>query len=695
MLELLAPAGELNTFKAVIDAGADAVYFGGELFSARAYAKNFSREDAKEAIAYAHFYGKKAFMTVNTLLKNMELNEQFYEYISYYVNAGVDGFIIQDLGVFTFIKKYFPGVELHASTQMTISGVNGAKLLESMGAKRIVTSRELSLKEISAIRKACPDLEIESFCHGALCVCYSGQCLMSSFMGGRSGNRGRCAGTCRLPYEVFDENNRRLKAAEFPLSMKDFCTIERLPEMIAAGVNSFKIEGRMKQTAYAAGVVSIYRKYLDKCIDGTFNGVSKEDYNALLELGSRDGFTDLYLDARNGNELMTSGDSSHRRSDEEIGTIEKKRYLIDITLSAIVGEPLIVSMCDGDFYYEATGPVVEESKKLPTTEEDVKRHLLKLGESGFKANEVNVILGEKAFVPASLINNLRRECIEKLTENRLALKEAVILPYEKSEEKRVNRTSDVENLYVSVNEKEQLLLALNENAVQHIIIPPELYEKDMECDKEIIIKLFPIIRADEPELPLDFTGRYMVSSMDGLGYLLKHGVTPDRIITDYRLYTFNNGAISALKALGVRTHTASVELSGGEIKHLDSDDKLLLIYGRIPLMYTANCMHKNISGCDHAGSISYLKDRKGELMPVKCDCAHCTNVIYNCKKNNLIPELASSVKELGVAGVRIDFTLESKSEMQTVFDEYTAALKNIKHELKPDETKGHYKKGVM
>ncbi len=694
-LELLAPAGELNTFKAVIDAGADAVYFGGELFSARAYAKNFSKDDAKAAIEYAHFYGKKAFMTVNTLLKNMELDEAFYEYISFYVNAGVDGFIIQDLGVFSFIKRFFPSVELHASTQMTISSVNGAKLLEAMGAKRIVTSRELSLNEIRAIRDACPKLEIESFCHGALCVCYSGQCLMSSFMGGRSGNRGRCAGTCRLPFDVLDENKRRLNAAPYPLSMKDFCTIERLPQMIEAGVNSFKIEGRMKQTSYAAGVVRIYRKYLDQCINGDFKGVSKADINELLELGSRDGFTDLYLDERNGKGLMTTGDSSHRRSDEVFVEPLRKRFPIDITLRANVGEPLYLSMTDGDFTQDVFGPTVEEAKKIATSKDDVIKHLLKLGESGFEACDVSIHLGENAFVPASIINKLRRECTEALSAHRIGERCIEVVPYTKRPILGHRNSTDIENLYVSVNEKHQLDVVLKDAAVKHIIIPLSLYDKNLKTDKELIIKLFPIIRTDKIVLPQDFNGRYMVSSVDGIGFLKENKIALDRVIADYRLYSFNNEAIAALEEIGIKTHNASVELSSGEIKHLDSDDKLFLIYGQLPLMYTANCIHKNILGCDKKCSTSYLKDRKGELLPVKCDCEHCTNIIYNCKKSNLISELNSSVKELRAAGVRIDFALESEKEVVRVLSDYKAAISGVKFELRTDETKGHYKKGVM
>ena len=243
-LELLSPAGDIDIFKAVVNAGADAVYFGGDLFGARAYAKNFTIQEAEAAINYAHLHGSKAYLTVNTLLKNLEIERNLYTYLRQYVEAGIDAFIVQDFGVFNFIREFFPDTHIHVSTQASLCTGYGARFFQDAGASRIVTAREIGLEEIKDIHSKCPELEIESFIHGALCVCYSGQCLMSSIIGGRSGNRGRCAQPCRLPYDAFDVNCKKLnKKGSYILSPKDFCTINYLPEMIDAGVMSLRLRG--------------------------------------------------------------------------------------------------------------------------------------------------------------------------------------------------------------------------------------------------------------------------------------------------------------------------------------------------------------------------------------------------------------------------------------------------------------------
>ena len=266
--ELLAPAGSYEAMTAAFAAGADAVYIGGQKFGARAYADNLDTDQMMDAIAYARLHGKKLYLTVNTLLKERELEEELYDYLLPFYEQGLDAVIVQDFGVFSLIRNTFPDLAVHCSTQMTITGPFSAALLESLGASRIVTARELSLEEIRKIRRQ-TKLEIESFVHGALCYCYSGQCLFSSMLGGRSGNRGRCAQPCRLPYQVF-EKGRQLngKNSAYPLSPKDMCTIDLLPEIIRSGVTSLKIEGRMKRPEYTAGVVRIYRKYLDQFLSG-------------------------------------------------------------------------------------------------------------------------------------------------------------------------------------------------------------------------------------------------------------------------------------------------------------------------------------------------------------------------------------------------------------------------------------------
>ncbi len=338
--ELLAPAGSFAILKAAIDAGADAVYAAGDKFGARAYARNFTEEEMLAAIDYVHIRGKQLYLTVNTLLKEQEIGE-LYDYLCPLYEAGLDAVIVQDIGVMHYIRKRFPDLPIHASTQMTVTGAYGAKLLLEHGCSRIVTARELSLAEISHIYRT-TGAEIESFIHGALCYCYSGQCLMSSMIGGRSGNRGRCAQPCRLPYELQKEP-RGLSAPKwqenYPLSLKDLCAIEMIPELVQSGVHSFKIEGRMKQEAYVAGVAAIYRKYLD-LYENHPNGdyrVSSEDYQKLLDLGNRSGFTDGYYKRHNGRDMVTFHKPSHEKNSDALQTgsvihsdIQKKKEKISV-----------------------------------------------------------------------------------------------------------------------------------------------------------------------------------------------------------------------------------------------------------------------------------------------------------------------------------------------------------------------------
>ena len=266
-LELLAPAGSYETFEAVIRAGADAVYLGGSHFGARAYANNFNEEELLRAIDYAHIHGRQVYLTVNTLFKEEELEQGLYEYLLPYYEQGLDAVIVQDMGAFARIRSMFPGMDIHTSTQMTVTGAAGAAYMKQLGASRVVMAREMSFAEIREIHDKV-GIEIESFVHGALCYCYSGQCLLSSMLGGRSGNRGRCAQPCRLPYEVYKKDQKsRIACCNYVLSPKDLCTIDAIPALAESGIFSFKIEGRMKQAEYAAGVVSVYRQYMDRYLD--------------------------------------------------------------------------------------------------------------------------------------------------------------------------------------------------------------------------------------------------------------------------------------------------------------------------------------------------------------------------------------------------------------------------------------------
>lgn len=404
--ELLAPAGSYVGMKAAFLAGADAVYMGGRLFGARAYADNPEDDGLLCAIDYAHLRNKRLYLTVNTLLKNQELAHLLYDYLAPCYERGLDGVIVQDIGVLSFIKRQFPSLPVHASTQMAVTGVHGARLLKNLGVTRIVTARELSLEEIRTIYQS-TGLEIECFIHGALCYSYSGMCLFSSMLGGRSGNRGRCAQPCRLPYQVYEEQ-RRIggKNAAYPLSLKDMCTIDLLPEILEAGVHSLKIEGRMKKPEYAAGVTRIYRKYLDAYEnDSSHYTVEQEDRRELLELYQRDGFNQGYYHVRNGKDMVailnqkadTKREKGENTRNQELFSYLKKTYMEQEQKVTINGRLELYAEGSAVFtaFYRDTSvkigqKLVEPAKNQPLNEERLLRQMRKTGNTPFVFDKLDI-----------------------------------------------------------------------------------------------------------------------------------------------------------------------------------------------------------------------------------------------------------------------------------------------------------------
>ena len=426
--ELLSPAGSFDAARAAVNAGADAIYMGGPLFSARAFAESSNSEMLSETLDFCHLRGVNVYMTLNTLLKDSEL-DTVKEYLRPYVDKKLDAVIVQDLGVLRRVREWYPKLEIHISTQAAVTGVRSAARFLEMGAHRIVLARELSLKEISKIKEQ-TGAELEVFAHGALCYCYSGNCLMSSFIGGRSGNRGSCAGTCRLPFDVYDEQDKRLnnKDEQYLLSMCDLNTLRRLPEMIAAGVYSFKIEGRMKSPVYTAAVTGIYRKYLDmseKCVLGlrdTYE-VATEDERQLAEVFDRSGSTDGYLDGRNGRDMLTlKAKPEHRQRDEELIEEIKTRYIdndirlpIYARLRVRSGEPLSLEYSYGDIRASRISKLkAQAAERHPATKTELAERIAKLGGSNFELQGCEVDLQGDCFVPVAALNELRRETLHEL-----------------------------------------------------------------------------------------------------------------------------------------------------------------------------------------------------------------------------------------------------------------------------------------
>ncbi|MCF0128588.1 MAG: U32 family peptidase, partial [Pseudobutyrivibrio sp.] len=684
--------------------GCDAVYFGGDFFGARAFAKNFSVDDAKEAIKYGHLHGVKSYLTVNTLLKNTEIERKLYDYLKVYVENGIDAFIVQDFGVFDFIKTYFPDTDLHCSTQMTLCNNYGASFFEKRGASRIVTARELSLGEIRNIREECPDLEIEAFVHGALCVCYSGQCLMSSMIGGRSGNRGRCAQPCRLPYsDVKTSDGTVLKLpGEYILSPKDFNNILNLPQMAEAGVNSFKIEGRMKQLNYACGAVSIYRKYLDLYLSKGKEGykVSDLDNRLLFDFGNRSGFSDLYLKEHNGKDLITFKEPSHKKSQENFVAPAEKKIGIKAKVEAHLNQSFQLTLYNQSYNVTVTeGDPIAPSSNKPATEEDIKKSLLQTGDTAFIIEESEILMDEGIFLPVSIIKKARRNALEQfeslLIDN--SFKKTVI-SYDGIEDRaKVTNQYSLEP-FVTVSTLQQFEAVREFNWVKRIGIPFELADivLDLCPNVEIFLYLPAVFRRDKTEnirISEEFSG-VIATSFDWLGYLDSIGYPKDKIICDYRLYTMSNRAIAAYEKNGYKINCVPLELSLKEIEHRNNENSQLIVYGRFPLMITANCSVKNSICCNKENTVYSFKDRKGKKLLAKCDCSNCINTIYN-SDIYLAFDLADQLKNLGAIEFRLDFTLESKDETRSILKSYKSAfIDNIPFKSSEVYTKGHLKRGV-
>lgn len=734
-LEVLSPAGNLAILKGVVGAGADAVYFGGERFGARAYAKNFTMDEAKEGIRYAHIYGRKAYLTVNTLLKNREIEQELYDYIKAYVQMGIDAVIVQDMGVFDFLRTFFPGLPIHASTQMTVTGAYGAKFLADQGASRIVTSREMSISEIAAIPTK-TDVEIETFVHGALCMGYSGQCLMSSMIGGRSGNRGRCAQPCRLPYRLEDERKELCAMpGEYLLSLKDLCGIEEIRALAEAGVFSFKIEGRMKQMSYATGVVRMYRDYVDAYLEGRTKPLSKKDRQFLLDLGSRQGFTRSYYEQHNDQDMMTYQSPRHEKN--ESGD-SGKAFTEDAILPKIaacgnftarLGEPMMLRLTAGEYTVWKKGAVVEAAKKQPARKEDVEEKLRRTGQTCFTIEELTIEMEEGCFLPVQQLNQLRRDTIEELqTDMARSIQEVRILDYAPpSRKSAVSVPGTLPTFFATCKTEEQFLACLSASylnvlgiALESVWKTPDRPKQWMELEAELdqylqsahdrekkICLVLPLVLRQETtqwmesgkawfrRMPYDFV---LCSNYDSLGFLEHMGVPQEKILLDHRLYTFSGRSIGAFEKMGYATLCAPLELNKKELAHRDNDSSYMLIYGRIPLMLTANCQRKNSRGCDHRMTCYRLIDRYGEKFPVKNVCLFCYNEIYNSKIYHLLTE-TEHLQAMGFRGYRMDFTLEKEKETQEVLDQVRRAFLSTGTDKEPlgacsTFTKGHFNRGV-
>lgn len=711
-LELLAPAGSLETLKAVICAGADAVYLGGTMFGARAYANNFTKEELLEGIAYGHIHGRRIFLAVNTLLKEQELETELYDYLCPFYEAGIDGVIVQDLGVVDFIFHHFSDLPIHSSTQMTITDVEGARLLKEAGISRVVTAREMSLSEIRQIHDEV-GVEIESFIHGALCYCYSGQCLMSSMLGGRSGNRGRCAQPCRLPYQVNGGKEAPV------LSLKDLCTLPFLYELADNGVYSFKIEGRMKSPEYAAGVVSIYRKYMDSYLEGTRKPIDPKDMKTLEDLGNRSGFTEGYYYKHNDKDMLSGTTASHsKRETPEIEEI-RRRYVTGQLQEKIYGKliltkdlPAILTVWNDSGQVTVEGEVVQKAMKQPLTEEVLKEKMHKTGNTPFVFSKLQVEMESDVFLPVNQINQLRRDALEQLEQKILA-------PYRRMSSKSPGIVSlakrdwpqgESPRYAVSVEQRNQLKVVSSWKGISDVYLDSMLYQRDklmadLAADvtnlhlhgKKAYFVMPAVFRSHtrsfyesiwEKIEQIELDG-YVVCSLDELSFLTISNPTKKMLIGDTRLYTFSNRAAEWFYEHGISRDTIPLELNKKEVLRRDNRCSEMVVYGRAPLMVSAGCVHKNTSGCDKCMQLTNLTDRYHVTFPVRNVCEECYNILYNSTPLCLWKE-KDTLNRIKCSAYRICFTVEDASQTEHVlrllFGEEIPFLENY--------TNGHWKRGV-
>lgn len=698
--ELLAPAGNLEIFKGVIESGADAVYVGGSMFGARAYANNFTEEELLEAIDFAHLRGVKVYLTVNTLIKNSEFSK-LYDYLLVYYKRGLDAVIVQDIGVVKAIHEYFPSMEIHTSTQMTVTGADGVRFLSQFGVTRVVMAREVSLAEMKRIHEE-TGMELEAFVHGALCYSYSGQCLFSSILGGRSGNRGRCAQPCRLPYTVEGKKD------EYILSLKDMCGIKALDKLHDAGVYSLKIEGRMKQLEYACGVVKYYRSYID-----SMKPVSDADYDRIKALGNRCGFTDRYYFDHNGSDMVTYVKPNFVSNAAEPSP-EKRKLSIEGELVLREGEPGSLTVKRGDVTYKALIEPVSAALKAPLDKKVAIDRINKTGDTDFEFSHIKAQIGENVFVPNGALNKLRRDAISGLCDKLLkkyyrndaryadmsrltALPEHVV----KSDAAHDEAINDYTTI-CSCMTRAQLDTLIGYECFDVFYLDFDMYDRktliqqfadDVKClikrNKKVYLMLPTIFRADSSDYfvsiakeldKVSFEG-FVVKNYEEL-YLTENLFTGKKVILDHNMYTFNDVSKSAFFEHGVSGDTVPLELNSKEIMHRNNIGSQMIVYGYYPLMTTANCVHKNTKGCDKKQKLIYLKDRYNKSFAVCNNCKECYNTIYNSLPTMLTKNIGK-LKEAGIRSFRYSFTIETPKQIKAVMDDKVA-----------EYTNGHYKRGV-
>ena len=679
-MELLAPAGSKEALIAAVQSGADAVYIGGSRFSARSGAKNFDDESIKEMIDYCHTRGVMLHVAANTLIKEEEIS-QYIEYIGKLNDMGVDAVIIQDIGMAKAVRMMYPDLPIHASTQMTCASVNTAKKLEEAGFSRIVLARELDFESIKEIVNSV-SVEIEVFVHGAICMSYSGQCLMSSMIGGRSGNRGMCAQPCRLPYK-FLQNGKNVNKG-YLLSPKDMCHVNHLDKLSEIGVISLKIEGRLKRAEYVSSVVGVYRKCIDEKRKATI-----DEYNELLDAFNRSGFTDGYFVNKKGKDMMSYENPSNISQNQFTQEAKKRcvpdneyrRVAVSIDAELKLGKSLRVSLTDdkGNIV-DAFGEIkAEVALNRPLEKERLSQQLSKLGNTPFNIEGLHIEMDEGIVIPISEINSVRRNAIQKLINIRQAKKirrkENILFNIEDKKCKKPLLTAKVRS-------SEQARACISNN-IERIYAPLNVINEFIEYSDKFVA-FMPVI--DRYEIKTEFKSLLINSLGQAIDKSKKY-------YADYRFNVYNSLSIYALQDF--ECVTLSPELTINEIKKIKKPiDTELIVYGKIPLMTFENCPVKANCVCDKGKSVNELVDRMNEKFTLICG-EGCFCELINSKPIYMADKI-DDVKTLGVKFLRLDFTTENETECEKIIRNYKDALENKNAESLAENTftRGHFYKKI-
>ena len=649
--ELLAPAGSPRALEAAIEGGADAVYFGGMRHNARASAVNFTAEDLPKYVALAHAYGVKMYQTLNTLSTDRELSELIEDATVAY-NAGVDALIVADLGVAAAIHRALPDLALHASTQASGHSVQSAKQLEKLGFSRMVCAREMSLDDIRTFTSNSP-LEAEVFVHGALCVCHSGQCLFSSLVGGRSGNRGECAQPCRLPFRT-DRKNK------YPLSLKDLSLARHIPALIDAGVSSLKIEGRMKSPEYVLAVTQVFRRLLDER-----RGATDAEMAYLASIFSRDGFTDGYFTRKIGSHMLGVRREEDKTASRALHEFKEISRRIPVTMNAAIlrGEPMSLCVSDGVKTVEVCGDMPEDAIKVAADRETVLRNLTKLGGTPYSLKSAELCLDEGLSVPLSKLNSLRRAAIDALTAQGSAVRSPASPRYTDEKPCGKRRTLNTARFYSpeqitasAQNYFDILYLPLqnNNSAANGVILPPVIFDSERVRIREMLKKA------------VENGARHaLVGNIGHIDLAKEFGL---QVHGDFRLNVTNTQTVGVLESLGVEDVILSPELTLPQLRDIRGNTAAI-VYGRIPLMVLEKCIGKDIADCNTCNSGKMqLTDRRGVSFPVLREQDH-RSVIYN----SIPTGMSDRVRELDRASIvnrHFIFSTETARHVDAVINAY-------------------------